>query len=230
MNILCITHADFETPGIIESWAQALGYNFTICRPYKGDNCSEYNNFDFLIIMGGPQNALKMQESPYLEAEIKLIAQAIKRHKIVLGFCLGAQLIGEALNAKTEHSPEKEIGVFPIALTPEAQDDYVFKGMNKEFSAIHWHKDMPGLTTNSVILAYSKGCPRQIIRYGTNIYGLQCHLEITKEGIKDLIEACPQDLSLSKFTQTKDELLKQDFENINQMMLVILNRLVFNQE
>ena len=55
MNILCITHADFETPGVIEQWAADRAHNFRVERPYQGDILSNVKEFDFLIIMGGPQ-------------------------------------------------------------------------------------------------------------------------------------------------------------------------------
>jgi GMP synthase - Glutamine amidotransferase domain len=48
-----------------------------------------------------------------------LIAECARAQKAVLGVCLGSQLIGEALGAKFGHSPEKEIGKFPIMLTEE---------------------------------------------------------------------------------------------------------------
>jgi GMP synthase (glutamine-hydrolysing) len=46
---------------------------------------------------------------------------------------LGAQLIGEALGAKTERSPEKEVGVSPIQLTPEAQSNFLLYGQINHF-------------------------------------------------------------------------------------------------
>ncbi|MDI9638524.1 homoserine O-succinyltransferase [Kamptonema cortianum] len=226
MNILCITHADFETPGVIEDWAKERGYGFKICRPYQGENCLSATVFDFLIVMGGPQSPLELEKDPYLKDEITLITQAISRGKIVLGFCLGAQLIGEALGGKTTRSPEKEVGVYPLSLTEEGLNDPLLKGFPKSFSAIHWHNDMPGETKGSVILAFSQGCPRQALRYAPKVYGFQCHLEITKEGIQEMIKACPGDLKPSRFTQTPDELLEQDYSTINQLMIKILDRLV----
>ena len=44
--------------------------------------------------------------------EIGLCNKAIESNKVVLGICLGSQLIGESLGAKFEHSPEREIGKF----------------------------------------------------------------------------------------------------------------------
>lgn len=222
MNILCITHADFETPGIIETWAQQKQYDFTISRPYKGDQPLDHKKFDFLIVMGGPQSPIEIDKAPYLKDEIQLIKKAIQDNKLVLGFCLGAQLIGEALGATTGRSPEKEVGVFPITLTPEGKIDPLLQGLPSELAVIHWHNDMPGETKDSDVLAFSEGCPRQILRYGPKVYGFQCHLEITSEGIEDMIQACPGDLKPSQFTQTSEQLRKQDYPSINKTMIQIL--------
>src|SRR5436190_11462246 len=126
LKIQCITHADFETPGSIEDWAKSRNYQLNICKPYCGDNCLENEDFDFLMVMGGPQSPLKLEQFPYLKDEITFITNAIQQDKIVLGFCLGAQLIGEALGAKTQRSPEKEIGVFPVTLTEAGKEDPLF--------------------------------------------------------------------------------------------------------
>ena len=226
MNILCITHADFETPGVIEQWASDNNYNFKIERPYKGEQLSDVSHFDFLIIMGGPQSPLKISEAPYLLSEIDLIKAAISKNKKVLGFCLGAQLIGEALGAKTVHSPEKEIGVYSITLTAEGANDPLLNDLPNTFPVIHWHNDMPGITEGSVVLASSLGCPHQIVRYKRNVYGFQCHLEITIDGIKTMIRAVPEDLKPSKFTQPEKDLLKQNYLSINNLMITLLDRFV----
>lgn len=224
MKILCIMHADFETPGVIEEWAADNHHDFKIKKPYKGEPLSSDHDFDMLIIMGGPQSPLHLAEAPYLSSEIELIKTALSHHKKVLGFCLGAQLIGEALGAKTERSPEKEVGVYPVMLTSEGMNDYLLKGFPKSFPVIHWHNDMPGLTKEAVLLASSQGCPRQIVRYRDNAYGFQCHLEITREGIQALVDAVPGDLNPSLYTQTKEELLTQDYDSIHKSMRLILDR------
>ena len=224
MNILCLTHADFESPGVIEMWAHERGHAFTICRPYRGDSPFVHLDFDFLIIMGGPQSPLQIEKDPYLKDEIQLIDQAIRDKKLVLGFCLGAQLIGEALGGKTERSPEKEIGVYPISLTQEGLNDPLLQGLPPQLPVIHWHNDMPGTPPGSIILATSEGCPRQMIRYGSTVYGFQCHLEITPDGIEDLIRACPNDLKSRRFTQDEETLKKQDYAPINKLMIHLLDR------
>ena len=177
-----------------------------------------------LIVMGGPQSPLNIADAPYLIAEIELIKVALLQDKLVLGFCLGAQLIGEALGAKTARSPEKEVGVYPIDLTQNAKTDRLLKDEIDSFPVIHWHNDMPGLTPDAVVLASSAGCPQQIVRYRRKVYGFQCHLEITLDGVRTMIEATPEDLEPSKYTQSKEVLLKQDYASINSHMIQILDR------
>lgn len=226
MKILCITHADFETPGVIQDWALERSYSFKIEKPYKGETLSSIDNYDLLIIMGGPQSPLKVDQFPYLKDEIALISNAIERDKKILGFCLGAQLIGETLGAKTDRSPEKEVGVYPITLEDKDGNDPLLINLQKSLDVIHWHNDMPGLTHSAEILAYSEGCPRQIVKYGKKIYGFQCHLEITLEGIKEMIKAVPEDIKPSKFTQSENQLLDNDYTSINNTMKKILDRFV----
>ncbi len=226
MKIVCITHADFETPGVIQDWAAQHNHQFSIYKPYKGQSCKDVRDFDFLIIMGGPQSACELDKDPYLYDEIALIKYAIAENKLILGFCLGAQLIGQAYGAAAARSPEKEVGVLPIDLTQEGKTDPVFANVFATFDVIHWHNDMPGLTADAQILATSAGCPRQIIKYDKHVYGFQCHMEITKEGIATMIEACPDDLKPSKYTQTVQQLFAHDYDSINRGMIKILDRLI----
>jgi GMP synthase (glutamine-hydrolysing) len=224
VNILCLTHADFETPGTIESWASDNGHDFTISKPYAGELLPDAGGFDWVIVMGGPQSGIRLNDYPYLVQEVELLRAAVTQKKKVLGLCLGAQLIGAALGAKTLRSPQKEVGVYPITLTHFAHSDPLLAGLPRSFPVIHWHNDMPGLTDRAVVLASSPGCPRQIVRYGSITYGFQCHLEITREGIQTMVAAVPEDLQPSKYTQSQTQILEQDYPVINGLMRTILDR------
>ena len=76
--------------------------------------------------MGGPQSPDENRQAfPYYDpkAEIALIQKAIDADIYIVGVCLGAQLLSVAYGGKYEHSPEREIGVFPINLTEAGLDD-----------------------------------------------------------------------------------------------------------
>lgn len=225
-NILFVIHAEFEQPGIIESWAREKGFSYQFWRPFAGEVLQEVPEFDWLILMGGPQSPLEMDLSPYLRSEIDLITRALAADKTILGFCLGAQLIGESLGATTEKSPHKEVGLFPIQLTKEGIVDPILAGLPHKFLVVHWHNDMPGLTEKSKVLAKSEGCPRQIVRYAPKIYGFQCHPEPVRENMEMMIRHAESDLSPGRYIQAKETILQHDFSEMNHIMISILDNLL----
>lgn len=225
MKIHAILHATFETVGSIEDWASANNYSLTFTHSYLNQSLPSIDDFDCLIIMGGPQSPREQEIYPYLTNEINLIKYAIKANKFVLGFCLGAQLIGEALGAQTQKSPHKEIGIWPITLTEEGKNDPLFHDFNDSFDVIHWHNDMPGIPQGATLLASSLGCPHQAFRYNSYTYGFQFHMEITQTDAEIMCFNCPDDLAPTEFTQTQKSFLNSDFHSINQKLNLVLNRL-----
>lgn len=225
MRIHIIMHASFEGAGAIKNWAMNNGHTISYTHTYKGESLPDISELDFLVVMGGPQSPTQLDKYPYLRDEINFTRKAIDQNKLVIGVCLGAQIISESLGAKTEQSPNKEIGVYPITLTEEGLKDNIFKNFPASFDVMHWHNDMPGLPEGATLLAYSEGCPRQAIKYNDRVYGLQCHMEMTNELIKGMVEHCTSDLKPGKYIQNAEELLGQDMADINQMMMNILNHL-----
>ncbi|MES2409497.1 MAG: hypothetical protein V4509_04350 [Patescibacteria group bacterium] len=231
MKLHIIMHESFEAPAAIEIWAQNKGYKITYTKLYEGDAFPTEYNFDFLVIMGGPQSpATTLEECPHFDAqkEIEFIKKAISENKIILGVCLGAQFIGEALGAHFDHSPNREIGVFPLILTEDGKQDPIFSEFPEKFIVGHWHGDMPGLTPESKVLATSEGCPRQIVRYSSKIYGFQCHFEFTPDAIEAMIQNNAHELEEYKgqsYIQTADELRANDYSGINQLLFKFLDKL-----
>jgi len=213
MNIHFIQHETFETAGAYLDWAEKRKYNISFSKVFEGDKLPDSaENIDMLIILGGPQDpATSTEECPHFDAkaEINLIKKCIDVGKAVVGICLGSQLIGESLGFKFGHSPEKEIGNFAIELTEQGLQDEKISHFGKTLVVGHWHNDMPGLENDNQILAFSKGCPRQIVKYSNIVYGFQCHMELTKEVVKELINSEKDLLNLSK-THPIDEKLIQN--------------------
>lgn len=231
MKIHIVMHESFESPAAIEIWAQKKGYDISYTRLYNGDILPQECIFDFLVIMGGPQSPeTTLEECPHFDSkrEIAFIKNAAEKNKILLGVCLGAQLIGEALGAKFGHSPNREIGVFPITLTQEGKQDPIIGNFPEKFMVGHWHGDMPGLTTESKILATSPGCPRQIVRYSPKIYGFQCHFEFTPEAIDGMIKNSAHELEGYKgmeYIETAEQLRSHDYSEMNGLLFKFLDSL-----
>lgn len=231
MKIHFIIHESFESPAAIETWGKTHHHILSYTRLYAGESLPFDSEFDFLIIMGGPQSpSTTLAECEYFDAksEINFIRQAIDENKLVLGICLGAQLLGEALGASHEHSPNKEIGVFNVMLTHDATEDPFISHFPNIFKVAHWHSDMPGLTPEAKVLATSEGCPRQLIRYKQGVYGFQCHFEFTPESVENMILHCRSELKDAgnlPYVQTEDELRKQDYSTMNQLLFQFLDSL-----
>ena len=236
IKVHCIVHEAFEAPGAYEVWAKR-GYTISYSRVYEGGVLPDSaDDFDLLIVMGGPQRpSTSLDECSHFDAksEILTIKRFLSLNKPVIGVCLGSQLIGEAFEAKFEKSPFKEIGSYLITFTKSGTDNELFSDFPETVRVGHWHGDMPGLTPESKIIAYSEGCPRQIVQYSEMVYGFQCHMELTLEVVELLIEASQDELKQLKgerFVQSPKELLANDYRHMNELLYAFLDKLVKNYE
>ncbi|MDP2717198.1 MAG: gamma-glutamyl-gamma-aminobutyrate hydrolase family protein [Candidatus Micrarchaeota archaeon] len=230
MRLHIVTHASFESPAAIRIWAEKRGHAVSHTRLYAGESLPEsVDGFDFLVVMGGPQSpATTLAECPHFDAaaEIAFIQKTLFAQKPVLGVCLGAQLLCEAFGARFGTSPHKEIGVFDITLTAEAQNDPVFSTFPDAFPVGHWHGGMPGLSPDAVGLAKSAGCPRQVVRYSPKAYGFQCHFEFTPTAIEGMIQHAWHELESGKdlpYVLSAETLRAQDFGSMNEKLFAFLD-------
>lgn len=234
MNIHFILHETFEVPGAYLKWAQERGHNVTSTKVYEEEKLPEtVDGIDFLIVMGGPQSPDENRQAfPYYDpkAEIALIQKAIDADIYIVGVCLGAQLLSVAYGGKYEHSPEREIGVFPINITEAGLADDHIKDFGSTLDTGHWHGDMPGLSDNAVVMATSKGCPRQIVRFSPKHYAFQAHLEFDPEAIDLLIAADGEEHLRQQnqelpFVQTPEQLRANDYSQMNKKLFAFLDSL-----
>lgn len=232
MNVHFVVHEAFEAPGAYETWVRSRGHKAFYSRLYAGELLPQsVDDIDLLVVMGGPQSpATTAEECPHFDAgaEKALVAKAVAAGKAVVGICLGAQLIGEALGAPYKHSPEKEIGKFPIELTADGLSNRKFAHFGERLDVSHWHNDMPGLTDGATIIAKSEGCPRQIVEYSDLVYGFQCHMEFTPKVIELLIAASDAELVTltgHRFVQQPETLRANDYSAMNEFLFVFLDQL-----
>jgi len=178
-----LQHVHFEGLGSIASWLQHKGYEITHTAFFDEPNLPEAETIDFLIIMGGPMSVNDASIYPWLAAEKAFIREVIALGKPVLGICLGAQLIASTMGAKIYPNSHKEIGWFPIEAVPTNKNDtFAFPAF---FEVFHWHGETFDLPPSASLLASSTGCKNQAFQLGKNVMGLQFHLEMTADSVKD---------------------------------------------
>lgn len=232
MRVHFVIHESFESAGAYQPWAATRGHTVSGTHVYSGEAVPESaDGFDMLVVFGGPQSPrTTLAECPYFDskAEQRLIRQAIEAGCIVVGICLGSQLIGEALGAEVQQSPNKEIGHYPITLTAAGLEHPLVSHIGSPLTVGHWHNDMPGLTADTVILAESAGCPRQIVQYRDKVYGFQCHMEFTADAVEGLIQHSEQELAEAEgkpFIRSAEEMRAHDYREMNQKLWAFLDKL-----
>jgi GMP synthase-like glutamine amidotransferase len=200
MNILCYKNADCEHPGIITDWAAEKGYRMDTIRWYRGDNGTDAaHEPDMLVIMGGPMNIYEDEQYPWLPEERRLIKDMIHSGRIVLGICLGSQLIAAALGSKVYRNRFTEIGWFPVRFTGEALRR--FPGLPAETEVFHWHGETFDLPEGATLLASSEATVCQAFNWGDNVYAFQFHLEVTKDMVGEFTRAFAPDLVPGEYVQ-----------------------------
>jgi GMP synthase-like glutamine amidotransferase len=196
MDILIIKHVDIEGPGLIEHCLEQRAIPYRVICLETGEPLPKPGGFTHIVLLGGPMNVYEEDRYPFLKTEDLFIKEAIQRGKHILGICLGAQLIAKSLGARVTKSPVKEIGWCEVSLTEEGLKDPLFAPLPKAFPVFQWHEDTFEIPKWGSRLATSAAVPNQAFRYGDNAYGLQFHLEVTMEMIREWSDAYRQEPSL----------------------------------
>ncbi len=194
MRLHYIQHVPFEGPGSIMEWAKARGLDISATKLFDGEPFPDLDDLDILVVMGGPMGVNDVAEYPWLTREKAFIKEAIGRDKVVVGICLGAQIISECLGGVVRKNKFREVGWFPVSLTPPAWEHPIFKTLPATFDALHWHGDTFSIPKGALHIASSEGCPNQAFIYDERVIGLQFHLETTPESLEDIMGGSPGDM------------------------------------
>lgn len=219
-----LQHVPFEGLGSIGDWLRERRATVSATRFFEHATLPAVSDIDLLVAMGGPMSVNDEREFPWLIAEKRFIRQAIEAGKPVVGICLGAQLIANAMGARVYPAKEKEIGWFPVYRAKAAEDQACF-AFPAETAAFHWHGETFDLPEGAGHLARSAACENQAFQLGQRVIGLQFHLETTPGSARDLVENCRGELMPAQYIQSETQILAarpQDYAAINAMMGEVL--------
>ena len=228
LRIHYLQHEPFEGIGCIADWIAINHHTVTGTHLYTNDVLPDVENIDVLIVMGGAMNIYEETKYQWLAAEKHFIKQCIAQNKVVVGICLGAQLIASILGAKVTKNKVKEIGWYPIVLTEKARQSELFKEQSPEITVFHWHGDTFDLPEGALHLATSEGCLQQAYLYREKVLGLQFHLEVTLETLTEMTREMDDELrEKSPFIQDVEVMRNgtRYIESRNTLMFGILDAL-----
>ena len=227
MNIHYLQHVSFEDLGSMEPLLAGKGHNLTSTKLYSGERCPDSESFDWLIVMGGPMGIYDEGQYPWLREEKEFIKQAIEKQKIVLGICLGAQLIAAALGGDVKKNHHREIGWFEIERHQQIERTGFASVFPPQIDVFHWHGDTFSIPEGAIPVASSQACSNQGFLYNGRVLALQFHLETTLASAAKMIENCRGELDGSTYVQSEQELLEKPerFERINRVMSAVVSTL-----
>lgn len=228
MRIHYLQHVYFEGLGSMEAEFRHRHYPITATRFYQHETLPCTDDFDVLIIMGGPMGVNDEDQYPWLKTEKIFIKHAIEQNKVVLGICLGAQLIAQILGAKVYKNHSKEIGWWPIQRRDEIHPSSLAQVFSPPCEVFHWHGDTFDLPAQSIAIAHSAACTNQGFIYQGRVIALQFHLETTLESANALITHCHDDLDASPWVQSAEQIRgnTKSFNTINARMKQLIDVLV----
>ncbi|MTT31360.1 amidotransferase [Terrilactibacillus sp. BCM23-1] len=225
MKVHIIQHVPYESPGLIEDWCHENNHALEIIKQYESDQAPNVEDVEFLVIMGGPMNIYEDNRYPWLTKEKELISDCILQGKNVFGVCLGAQLIADTLGSKIYQNKEKEIGWFPIQ---KCTDLNVTDHIPQELMVLHWHGDTFTLPDKATRLFESEVCENQGFIYDKHVIGLQFHVEMTEENLKEIVKHSQAEFQeKGDYIQTEQEIMKFTIPKENKTFLFgLLDKMV----
>lgn len=174
---LAIRHVCFEHLGNFGPALAARDVSVTTLDAGVDELSFQNETPDLLIILGGPIGATDEALYPFLKDELRLIERQLHAGLPVLGICLGAQLVARVLGARVYPAQAKEIGWAKIEPSAEGRTSCLAPLAENHWQVLHWHGDTFDLPDGSTRLASTHIAENQAFVHGSNVLGIQFHIE-----------------------------------------------------
>jgi GMP synthase-like glutamine amidotransferase len=228
MKFLVLQHNEYDDAGSIIEWTMKHGHILTTVVLIKDEALPRALDFDVLVIMGGTMNVYEEDKFPWLVEEKVFIKRAVDAGKIVIGFCLGGQLLAVALGGKVTQNNELEGGWFPVHFNKTAQEHPVLSVFKESAVIFQWHFDtFSVLPENAKLIASNDACAHHGFIYNNNVFAFQFHLEPTYQTIYFFARELTKIGVTGRFVQSGDEMTKhpEHIEAMNKLMFEFLDRI-----
>jgi GMP synthase-like glutamine amidotransferase len=183
MRIHLIEHDpdDFSRTNIT-IWAEKKGHKISTTNIFDTDELPDPDDFDWLMVMGGSQHAWEEDAYPWITREKRFITKVLDKGRIILGICLGAQLLAQVLGGRIFPNDYQEIGWHEVSLTSDGGKSFLLNNIPDTFTTFHWHTDHFSLPRGCKRLAFSTATNNQVfIHNSIPVVGIQFHPEYTRE-------------------------------------------------
>jgi GMP synthase-like glutamine amidotransferase len=243
MRVHYLQHVPFEGIGAVDDWIRAREHTQSGTRLFEAPagvaadpGFPDPADVDLLVVMGGPMSVYEYQKYRWLTAEKTFIAEVVGAGRAVLGICLGAQLLADVLGGAVARASQREIGWWPVEITPAGRATAVFADFPDSLTVLHWHGDTFAIPPGATHAASSQACPHQAFALDDGrLVGLQFHLEETQDSLAALVVNAGDELAVGSsepWVATADDLLREDapYEACRARLFTLLDRMVLTVE
>jgi GMP synthase-like glutamine amidotransferase len=186
-RLLVFQHIAIEHPGIFREFLAADGIEWQAVELDEGEAIPDLGDFDALWVMGGPMDVWEEDAHPWLVAEKAAIREAVRERDLpYFGFCLGHQLLADALGGTVGRAGTPEIGVLDVELTDDGEASPLYRGLSRHGKCLQWHSaEVTAVPDGGRVLAASPACRVQALAVGERAFSLQYHVEIAETTVDD---------------------------------------------
>jgi GMP synthase (glutamine-hydrolysing) len=219
-NVLILRHFLNEPAGSLETALTDAGLTFEYVDLFKNvPKEIPLAQAGGLVVLGGTMNVDEVDKYPFLARDVGWIQAAVAGELPMLGICLGAQLLAKAMGARVYPNRHREIGWYPIELTPQTADDALFGQVDMQMT-FQWHGDTFDMPSGAVHLACSPLCENQAFRYGPRAWGLQFHIEMTAKMVNDWVREADWSGELARWNVDPQVIRRQTNEELPRLQAI----------
>jgi len=182
---LVLRHSGANDLGTLEACLHNNDISYRYVDAYH-DDIADLDGVEpeLLIVLGGSPGVYQHDHYDFIKHELVLLEKRLAADLPTLGICLGAQLMAKALGAEVyKGAAGPEIGWYEIEITPDAAQTAVRHFDKAHTKVVQWHGDTFDVPHGARLLASSTQYQNQIFSFGQNALALQCHVEMSHEGI-----------------------------------------------
>ena len=175
--VLILENDPGDGPGYLGDALEHANVSTSLVRVHAGDPVPDLGSSAGVVILGGSMGAYESPTHAWLDDEARLVREAVARTVPVLGICLGAQLIAQALGGRAFPAERPEVAVLRSRLTPAGERHPLARFLTGPYLA--FHQDTFDVPEDATLLASSESYPH-VFRCGSAL-GIQAHPEVSSD-------------------------------------------------